>query len=143
MSDDAAFKQYVHETGEKANALLSSPHCGDEVHDTLKSFKQIIQSYENMAQDSIGISSDVRFVKKKLEAAIKEKRELEKTIDGLKKFIGDASLNELKLIALTTNTIIKRFSESPPEKDSLTLADVTTIKTNVTGLIKKSIIQIN
>ncbi len=112
MSSDQNYKAFLQDARGRADDVLAEVHIGADVKNLIKDLLQIAESLEGMMAANSGQSSDVRVLRKKLDASKGEIRAAETKAENLKgQIVGLAT--ELKAISTETGVLLKADPAHP------------------------------
>lgn len=106
MSTDAA-KRFLTEVRERADKVLADSHTDDNAKRVIRDLLQVGDNFAQLMEQSMGQSADVRVVRKKLDFAKAEYRELEEKLTDFKKKL-IALATEIEIINVEAGQILKR-----------------------------------
>ena len=123
MLNENALRMFLLETNERAQGFIKADHVSADIKNCMKDLLKICDNYQGLMDHMNNSNVDSRLAKKKLEQAKVESRELENTLEDLKKtIVGLAS--EIKTASAEANAIIKRHANSPEDPDSISAKTV-------------------
>lgn len=111
MSSDQG-RAFLLDARSRAAQVVNEPHVGADVKTLIKDLLQIAESFEAMVVQNSGQSSDVRVLRKKLDASKGEIRAAEAKSEAYKAYIVSLT-SELKAISAETGILLKSDPAHP------------------------------
>lgn len=116
MSDAHNLKQRLSIAVQKADEVVNQTHVAADIKSIVREMRDIAEGFGHEMANTRDSSADTRFMKKKLDQAVKDHRSLELKIDDVKKAIGELVV-ELKTIGGEVGGILKRHDPSSGDDD--------------------------
>ncbi len=114
--DQQTLKAFLSDTRTRAADVLDQPHVGADVKNVIRDLLQISDSFYSLLDQSAGQSADARVLKKKLDLAKTEMREVANKLEATKKTMM-ALVEEIKTVNTEVAQIVKRHEATPQDLD--------------------------
>lgn len=96
----------MHETMERAEALLQQTHVSADAKQVIKDLVSLVHQLEAIKSENTGISADKRYKEAKLAEERAEKKRIEKTLEQLKAMISGQLPTVIKEMSAESQMII-------------------------------------